>query len=155
MDKKLPNDPVPERAAERADDEKFADPHGGGGSDENIEDLAVRKKRSGSTSSANTTLTEYDDRPPLTQMPTSTSIPASVMSHTPSGVGGADLEKGPTGPRNKTIDEDGRVVVNWESRTDPENPKNWARGKKIFNVVVISLMTFLCPLCSAMFVRPL
>jgi hypothetical protein len=155
MDKKLSNDPVPERAVERADEEKFIDLRRGGGSDEHIEDLAVGKQRSSSTSSLNSTLTENDDRPPLTQIPTSTSIPASVMNHNSSGVGGVDLEKGPTGPKNKTIDEDGKVIVNWESLSDPENPKNWTRGKKIFNVVVISMMTFLCPLCSAMFVRPL
>jgi len=91
------------------------------------------------------------DRPAISRMQTGNSVPASIMSH-PSH--GADLEKGPTGPKNMTVDENGMIVVNWTSRNDPENPKNWPRRKKIFNVVIISSMTFLCPLCSAMFVRP-
>ena len=91
------------------------------------------------------------DRPAISRMQTGNSVPASIMSH-PSR--GADLEKGPTGPKNMTVDEEGRIVVNWTSKSDLENPKNWPRRKKIFNVVIISLMTFLCPLCSAMFVHP-
>jgi len=91
--------------------------------------------------------------PSLTQMASRNSVPASVMSH-PVSRTGTDLTKGPTGPKNNTIDDEGRIVVNWTSRTDPENPKNWSRRKKIFNVFIISSMTFLCPLCSAMFVHP-
>jgi hypothetical protein len=114
-----------------------------------IEEAKVEKLRSESDSSGDSTLTENEDeqeRPPLTH---SNSVPASVMSHPMGG----DLERGPTGPKNKAVDEEGKIVVNWESREDQENPKNWPRRKKIFNVVVISSMTFLCPLCSAMFVR--
>ena len=85
----------------------------------------------------------------LAQVATGNSVPASVLSHSASG---GTIDRAPTGPKNKSIDEEGRIVVNWSSRTDPENPKNWPRRKKIFNVVVISSMTFLCPLCSAMFV---
>jgi hypothetical protein len=110
-----------------------------------MQDIAIGKNRPGSTSSADTIGTNDDERPSLTHNATSTSS---------EGPTGADLEKGPTGPKNRTIDEDGKIIVNWTSRGDPENPKNWPKKKKIFNVVVISLMTFLCPLCSAMFVIP-
>jgi hypothetical protein len=94
-----------------------------------------------------------DEKPTLTTVrkPPSTSVPVSVMSH-PTIASGADLERGPTGPRNASVDDEGRIVVNWTSNHDEENPKHWPRSKKLFNVIVISLMTFLCPLCSAMFV---
>jgi hypothetical protein len=90
-----------------------------------------------------------EDGKDLQHVPTSNSVPASVTTRHCSG---ADLEKGPMGPPNRTVDEEGRIVVNWTSGKDPENPKNWSSLRKIFNVVVISLMTFLCPLCSTMFV---
>ena len=105
---------------------------------------------SGHITSASTDETDIES-PPLTEIKTNNSVPASVFSHPANG---ADLEKGPTGPQNNTVDEEGKIVVNWTSRTDPENPKNWPRQKKIFNVVIISMMTFLCPLSSSMFVSP-
>lgn len=93
-----------------------------------------------------------DINPDLMQVATGNSIPASVLSEQPTN-GGA-MGRAVTGPNNKTIDEEGRIVVNWDSVTDPENPKNWPRKKKILNVVVISSMTFLCPFSSAIFVLP-
>jgi hypothetical protein len=45
------------------------------------------------------------------------------------------------------------VLVSWDGPDEPENPKKWPSRKKIFNVAIISMMTFLCPLCSAIFVR--
>ena len=107
-----------------------------------VEHLRIGKVRSESAVSDSTT-----------DGATRNSVPASVMSHPHSG-SGADLERGPTGPKNKTVDDEGRIVVNWESRADPANPKNWPKRRKVFNVAIISAMTFLCPLCSAMFVRP-
>jgi hypothetical protein len=111
-----------------------------------FEGKGTEKRRRESDSSGESTLTEIDDiRPPLTH---TDSVPASVMSHP-----NPDLERGVTGPKSRTVDEEGKIIVNWESKDDPENPKNWPRRKKIFNVVIISSMTFLCPLCSSMFVR--
>jgi hypothetical protein len=118
--------------------------------DNHVEDLGILNESASSSGTAVTT-DDGEESPYLTEVPTHNSIPASIMSHPHSG---ADLEKGPTGLKNNTIDENGKIVVNWLSGTDPENPKNWPRKKKIFNVVVISAMTFLCPLCSAMFVLP-
>jgi hypothetical protein len=109
-------------------------------------DQKVGDVRSDSDSTDETDL----QSPPLAHLSKTNSVPTSVMSQPRSG---ADLEKGPTGPQNNTVDDEGRVIVNWTSRTDPENPKNWPRRKKIFNVVIISMMTFLCPLSSSMFVR--
>ena len=119
--------------------------------DRHAEELRIGEIRGESASSAGTATTDDDgdERPSWTHAVTPNSIPASVMSHLPRGT---DLEKGPTGLKNNTIDENGKIVVNWTSHNDPENPKNWPRKKKIFNVVIISSMTFLCPLCSAMFV---
>ena len=91
-----------------------------------------------------------DINPDLMQIATGNSIPASVLSEQPTS-GGA-MGRAVTGPKNKSVDEEGRIVVNWDSVTDPENPKNWPRRKKILNVVVISSMTFLCPFSSAIFV---
>jgi len=129
-------------------EEKFAERTDSNNSSQ-IQSTSVGKDRRESNFSGESTMTEQDDdeRPPLAH---STSVPASVMSHPTGG----DLERGPTGPKNRSVDEEGRIIVNWESRDDQENPKNWPKRKKIFNVVVISSMTFLCPLCSAMFVRP-
>ena len=45
------------------------------------------------------------------------------------------------------------VIVTWNGPDDLENPKNWPSRKKFFNVTIVSMMTFLCPLCSAIFVR--
>lgn len=117
--------------------------------DRNAEELRIEKIHSESASSAGSATTDADERPSLRHAGTPNSILASIMSHLPSGT---DLEKGPSGLKNKTIDENGKVVVNWTSLNDPENPKNWPRKKKIFNVAIISSMTFLCPLCSATFV---
>jgi hypothetical protein len=115
-----------------------------------VEDLEIGTVRSESASSAGTATTDdLDERPSLTHIKIHNSVPTLVMSHPQSG---ADLEKGPTGPQDRTVDEDGKIVVNWTSGNDTENPKNWPRRKKIFNVCVISAMTFLCPLCSAIFV---
>jgi len=44
------------------------------------------------------------------------------------------------------------VLVGWEGSDDSGNPKTWQAKKKIVNVAIISAMTFLCPLCSAIFV---
>jgi hypothetical protein len=104
-----------------------------------------------SESEASDSASTEDINPELTQVATGNSVPTSVLSHPTSG--GA-LGRAVTGPKNKSVDDEGRIVVNWVSGTDPENPKNWPRRKKIFNVVVISSMTFLCPLCSSMFVLP-
>src|SRR5271169_3209209 len=107
-----------------------------------VEDLEIGKVRSESASSAGTaTISDLDERPSLTHIATHNSVPTLVMSHPQSG---ADLEKGLSGPPNRTIDENGKIVVNWTSRSDTENPKNWPRKKKIFNVCIISAMTFLC-----------
>jgi hypothetical protein len=110
-----------------------------------LEDLSIGKTRSHSIASDGSAHSDEDGK----HVPTSNSAPASVMTHHHAG---ADIEKGFTGPPNRIVDEEGRIVVNWTSRKDPENPKNWPRIRKIFNVFVISLMTFLCPLCSSMFV---
>jgi hypothetical protein len=120
-------------------------------SDRIVEDLEIRKVHSKSASTAEVGMTDDGDEASLVHIATHASMPASIMSNHQSG---ADLEKGLSGPPNRTIDENGKIVVNWTSVNDPENPKNWARKKKILNVVIISAMTFLCPLCSAMFVNP-
>ena len=130
-------------------EEKYEESSASG--DSHTEELRIGKIRSEAASSASTATTDdVNERPSLTHAVTQNSIPASIMNHP---AGGTDLEKGPTGLKNKTIDENGKIVVNWTSRSDPENPKNWPRRKKIFNVVIISSMTILCPLCSSMFVR--
>src|SRR5271170_2872975 len=69
-------------------------------SDRTIEDLEIGKIRSESALSAETE--DGDEMPSLSQAPTRNSVPASVLSHPQSG---ADLEKGPTGPKNMTTDE--------------------------------------------------
>jgi hypothetical protein len=131
------------------DEEKYEESSASG--DSHTEELRIGKIRGEAASSASTATTDdVNERPSLTHAVTLNSIPASIMNHP---AGGTDLEKGPTGLKNKTIDENGKIVVNWTSSSDPENPKNWPRRKKIFNVVIISSMTILCPLCSSMFVR--
>ena len=50
------------------------------------------------------------------------------------------------------VEEAETIIVTWNGPDDPENPKTWPSKKKIFNVTIISMMTFLCPLCSAIFV---
>lgn len=132
---------------EKINDDRLSEKYDSERSDSTVGEWGIGTRRP-SDGSDEDALSDMD-RPAISRMQTGNSVPASIMSH-PSH--GADLEKGPTGPKNMTVDENGMIVVNWTSRNDPENPKNWPRRKKIFNVVIISSMTFLCPLCSAMFV---
>jgi len=142
-------------------DEKLSDKDDSDRSDSTMGEIAIGDSRSSNATRSDdigaANSQGYDDqddidRPAISRLQTGNSVPASIMSHPAQGT---DLEKGLTGPKNMSMDENGMIVVNWTSKHDPENPKNWPRKKKIFNVVIISLMTFLCPLCSAMFVRPL
>ncbi|KAH7166299.1 major facilitator superfamily domain-containing protein [Dactylonectria macrodidyma] len=55
-------------------------------------------------------------------------------------------------------DDDGDVtlsnesdIVWWDSDSDPENPYNWARWRKVLNCVLVSALTFVTPLASSMF----
>lgn len=41
--------------------------------------------------------------------------------------------------------------VSWDSPNDTANPLNWSKKKKIFNIFILSAMTFLTPLASSMF----
>ncbi|KAF2111626.1 major facilitator superfamily domain-containing protein [Lophiotrema nucula] len=40
-------------------------------------------------------------------------------------------------------------VVGWESDRDPHSPRNWAKGKKALNIVVIFLMCIVSPFASS------
>ncbi|KAF7553939.1 hypothetical protein G7Z17_g3263 [Cylindrodendrum hubeiense] len=77
-----------------------------------------------------------------------------------------DLEKHVLGDENQDDededkedeDEDGDItsssesdIVWWDSDTDPENPYNWARWRKVLNCVLVSALTFVTPLASSMF----
>lgn len=141
-------------------DEKLSDKDDSDRSDSTMGEIAIGDSRSSNATRSDdigaANSHEYDqddiDKPAISRMQTGNSVPASIMSHPAHGT---DLEKGPTGPKNMSMDENGMIVVNWTSKHDPENPKNWSRKKKIFNVVIISSMTFLCPLCSACLYIPL
>ena len=50
---------------------------------------------------------------------------------------GASLKKDPT-------------VIDWESESDPENPKNWPMKRKWAATFVVSMYTFISPVSSSM-----
>ncbi|KAF2808124.1 MFS general substrate transporter [Mytilinidion resinicola] len=41
-------------------------------------------------------------------------------------------------------------IVDWDGENDPENPRNWSRGKKLLNVGIISASSLTSPLASSM-----
>jgi multidrug resistance protein len=41
-------------------------------------------------------------------------------------------------------------LVTWETRTDPENPKNWTNNRKWLATLTVSLFTFISPVSSSM-----
>ncbi|PNS18362.1 hypothetical protein CAC42_6179 [Sphaceloma murrayae] len=47
-------------------------------------------------------------------------------------------------------EEGGVIYVDWEDENDPTNPMNWAQSKKNLNVAIVSLITFLASLATAM-----
>ncbi|PVH87147.1 MFS general substrate transporter [Cadophora sp. DSE1049] len=41
-------------------------------------------------------------------------------------------------------------IVDWDGPLDPQNPLNWTTSKKVTNITILSLITFLSPLTSTM-----
>jgi len=54
----------------------------------------------------------------------------------------------------ESLDEAGNEnpsnIVDWDGEKDPENPRNWSRGKKLMNVGIISVSSLTSPLASSM-----
>ncbi|KAI7107289.1 hypothetical protein KC352_g36751, partial [Hortaea werneckii] len=42
-------------------------------------------------------------------------------------------------------------IVDWDGPNDPQNPRNWPTRAKIFNLLLVILLTLLTPLASSMF----
>ncbi|KAI7369807.1 hypothetical protein KC336_g20977, partial [Hortaea werneckii] len=42
-------------------------------------------------------------------------------------------------------------IVDWDGPNDPHNPRNWPTRAKIFNLLLVILLTLLTPLASSMF----
>ncbi|KAI7438167.1 hypothetical protein KC336_g2991, partial [Hortaea werneckii] len=47
--------------------------------------------------------------------------------------------------------EDDPNIVDWDGPNDPHNPRNWPTRAKIFNLLLVILLTLLTPLASSMF----
>jgi multidrug resistance protein len=58
-------------------------------------------------------------------------------------------ENWPTSSGNSTTRSAGDLV-GWDGPDDPENPKNWAKGKKWSATIIVSLFTFISPVSSSM-----
>ncbi|KAI1208055.1 MFS general substrate transporter [Annulohypoxylon truncatum] len=61
-----------------------------------------------------------------------------------------DLDLEPAQPEDKTPITDDPNIVNWNGPDDPENPRNWAFSKKWGAVFIVSIFTFVSPVCSSM-----
>ncbi|GAB1739909.1 hypothetical protein NU219Hw_g4840t1 [Hortaea werneckii] len=48
-------------------------------------------------------------------------------------------------------DEPDANIVDWDGPDDPHNPRNWPTKAKIFNLLLVILLTLLTPLASSMF----
>jgi hypothetical protein len=86
-------------------------------------------------------------------LPTNSTLGTPGPEPNPPVIGNGAIPTRRDGLRKDDVDGAEIVLVSWDGPDDPENPKKWASKKKIFNVTIISMMTFLCPLCSAIFVR--
>lgn len=70
-----------------------------------------------------------------------------------------DIEKGSQTPEDARIDSkendaepvDDSNIVWWDSDTDPENPFNWPKWRKLTNCGLISCLTLIEPLASSIF----
>lgn len=49
---------------------------------------------------------------------------------------------------SNSVDSDN--IVWWDGDSDPENPYNWPRWRKVLNCVLISCLAFITPLASCM-----
>ncbi|KAI7536006.1 MFS general substrate transporter [Hortaea werneckii] len=54
-------------------------------------------------------------------------------------------------PSEHEDEEEEPNVVNWDGPNDPHNPRNWPTKAKIFNLLLVILLTLLTPLASSMF----
>jgi hypothetical protein len=92
----------------------------------------------------------------------SASSQKSGLSHTTLGQERAlepDLEKQPTVTNDEAptptalfpVSDLSKGIVGWESQDDPENPQNFANGKKWALLALISAFTLVSPLASSMF----
>lgn len=63
-------------------------------------------------------------------------------------LGDHKLERRQTTKSNKSIKDPN--LVTWDGPDDPENPKNWARGRKWAATLVVSSFTFISPVSSSM-----
>jgi hypothetical protein len=53
--------------------------------------------------------------------------------------------------KNETEERDDPNIVSWDGPDDPENPMNWASGRKWAAISMVSAVTFLTPLGSSIF----
>lgn len=63
----------------------------------------------------------------------------------------ATLAKEPSRPIIPQRTEDGTILVDWYTTDDPENPQNWAQGKKAFTAFLICLYTLAFYMGSAIY----
>ncbi|MCJ1241692.1 hypothetical protein MMC14_009698 [Varicellaria rhodocarpa] len=62
-----------------------------------------------------------------------------------------DLEKGsPAGEQPRTETPRDPNLVSWDGPNDPNNPKNWTRGKKWTATIIVATYAFISPLSSTM-----
>ncbi|KAL2063344.1 hypothetical protein VTL71DRAFT_5149 [Oculimacula yallundae] len=59
-----------------------------------------------------------------------------------------NVEHGSSGPLTATPNDVN--IVDWNGPEDPQNPLNWATSRKVINITLLSLITFLSPLTSTM-----
>lgn len=63
----------------------------------------------------------------------------------------ATIPRGPCRPVIPTMLEDGTILVEWYTTTDPSNPMNWSAKKKIFVATQINLYTLVVYMGSAIY----
>ena len=59
-----------------------------------------------------------------------------------------DSEKGPHTPEQKDSDTN---IVDWDGPSDPANPMNWSKSKRMAIIALTSSITFVTPLASSIF----
>ncbi|KAI7654416.1 MFS general substrate transporter [Hortaea werneckii] len=57
----------------------------------------------------------------------------------------------PQPSQHEDEEEEDPNVVDWDGPNDPHNPRNWPTKAKIFNLLLVILLTLLTPLASSMF----
>jgi hypothetical protein len=113
--------------------------------------------REGHDADTNTEETHHETKEPVTttasrdsERDTEKELPVDMEKGL--GASGPDSEAGKELTEGAEAEEaEDPNVIFWDGPNDPENPQNWTRNKKLFNIGILSMLSLITPLGSSMF----